>query len=201
MNVHRKEWTVEQENLKQVIEALLFASDSPLAMKEIEELLDGVGRDAIAEAIESLSGDYDSRPNAFKIMRVAGGFQVCTREEYSPWLERLKKSRRSTRLSRAALETGAIIAYKQPVTKVVIEEIRGVDSTATLHTLLERGLVAIKGRAAGVGRPLLYGTTRQFLLHFGLNELDELPRLSELKEILDEKEASVVEDIEELPPQ
>jgi len=198
---HQKEGKVEQEKLKLIIEALLFASDSPLGAREIEELLETVPKDGILKAIEELSVDYDTRPNAFKIMQVAGGFQVCTREEYSHWLEKLKKSRRSTRLSRAALETAAIIAYKQPVTKVVIEEIRGVDSTATLHTLLERGLVTIKGRAPGVGRPLLYGTTRQFLLHFGLNELDELPRLSELKDILDEKEAAVAEENASMPPQ
>jgi segregation and condensation protein B len=192
---------VEQERLKLVIEALLFASDSPLAPRELEELLESVPKGSILKAIEELSQDYDTRPNAFKIMQVAGGFQVCTREEYSSWLEKLKRSRRTTRLSRAALETAAIIAYKQPVTKVVIEEIRGVDSTATLHTLLERGLVTIKGRAPGVGRPLLYGTTRQFLLHFGLNELEELPKLSELKDILDEKEAAGVEENAGMPPQ
>jgi len=185
---------VEQEKLKLVIEALLFASDSPLGVKEMEEVLEAVPREDILAAIEELSGEYDARPNAFRIMRVAGGFQICTREEYSSWLEKLSRSRRSTRLSRAALETAAIIAYKQPVTKVVIEEIRGVDSTATLHTLLERGLVTIKGRAPGVGRPLLYGTTRQFLLHFGLNELEELPKLSELKDILDAKEAGAIEE-------
>jgi len=188
---------VEQEKLKLVIEALLFASDSPLGLKEMEELLETLPRESILGAIDELSKEYDARPNAFRIMQVAGGFQVCTREEYSSWLEKLKRSRRSTRLSRAALETAAIIAYKQPVTKVVIEEIRGVDSTATLHTLLERGLVTIKGRAPSVGRPLLYGTTRQFLLHFGLNELEELPKLSEVKDILDAKEAAVVE---ESPP-
>jgi segregation and condensation protein B len=192
---------VEQEKLKLVIEALLFASDSPLAVRELEELLESVPKGGILKAIEELSQDYDARPNAFKIMQVAGGFQVCTREEYSSWLEKLKRSRRTTRLSRAALETAAIIAYKQPVTKVVIEEIRGVDSTATLHTLLERGLVTIKGRAPSVGRPLLYGTTRQFLLHFGLNELEELPKLSELKDILDEKEAAGVEENAGMPPQ
>jgi segregation and condensation protein B len=192
---------VEQEKLKLVIEALLFASDSPLAAREIEELLEFVPKDSVLKAIEELSQDYDTRPNAFKIMQVAGGFQICTREEFSPWLEKLKRSRRTTRLSRAALETAAIIAYRQPVTKVVIEEIRGVDSTATLHTLLERGLVTIKGRAPGVGRPLLYGTTRQFLLHFGLNELEELPKLSELKDILDEKEASGVEENTNMSPQ
>ncbi|MCX5799904.1 MAG: SMC-Scp complex subunit ScpB [Candidatus Eisenbacteria bacterium] len=192
---------MEQEKLRLVIEALLFASDSPLAVKEMQELLESVPKDSILKAVEELSRDYDTKPNAVKIMQVAGGFQVCTREEYSPWLEKLKRSRRSTRLSRAALETAAIIAYKQPVTKAVIEEIRGVDSTGTLHTLLERGLVTIKGRAPGAGRPLLYGTTRQFLLHFGLNELDELPKLSELKEILDEKESAGAEENAGTEPQ
>jgi len=185
---------VEHDRLRLIVEALLFASDSPLGVGEIGELVEGVTGESVLRVIQELRQKYDDGPYAFRIVQVAGGFQFCSKEEYSAWLEKLRKSRRRARLSRAALETSAIIAYKQPVTKACIEEIRGVDSTATLHTLLERGLVTIKGRARGVGRPLLYGTTRQFLIHFGLNELEELPKLSELKEILDQKEATDVEE-------
>lgn len=185
---------MEHDRLRLIVEALLFASDSPLGVGEIGELVEGVTGESVLRVIQELRQKYDDGPYAFRIVQVAGGFQFCSKEEYSAWLEKLRKSRRRARLSRAALETSAIIAYKQPVTKACIEEIRGVDSTATLHTLLERGLVTIKGRARGVGRPLLYGTTRQFLIHFGLNELEELPKLSELKEILDQKEATDVEE-------
>jgi segregation and condensation protein B len=185
---------LERERLKLVIEALLFASDSPLSVGEIGELVGGVTSEDMLSAIDELRREYADGPRAFEIVQVAGGFQFCTREEYSDWLERLRISRRRARLSRAALETSAIIAYKQPVTKASIEEIRGVDSTATLHTLLERGLVTIRGRARSVGRPLLYGTTRKFLMHFGLNELSELPKLSELKDILDQREIAETED-------
>ncbi|MFH0778297.1 MAG: SMC-Scp complex subunit ScpB [Candidatus Eisenbacteria bacterium] len=185
---------MEDRNLRLIIEALLFAAESPLTLAEIEEVVEGVQREEILREIGELAQEYERTPHAMKVLQVAGGFQVCTREEFSPWLEKFKRSKRRVRLSKAALETAAIAAYKQPVTKALIEEIRGVDSTGTLHTLLERGLVTIRGRAKGPGRPLLYGTTRQFLLHFGLDELDELPRLSELQEILDEKEALELEE-------
>lgn len=192
---------MELSDLKAVVEALLFATDSPLDVGEIVELVEGAKREEVLLAIEEVSREYDTHPHAFRLMRVAGGYQICTREEHSLWLERLRRTKRKARLSRASLETGAIVAYKQPVTKLEIENIRGVDSSATLHTLLERGLVTIRGRAKGPGRPLLYGTTRQFLIHFGLNELEELPKLSELKEILDEREAAGIEEDGGLPPE
>ncbi len=190
---------MERSELRFVVEAMLFAAESPLTVGDVLELVEGVTREDVTEALAELSREYDALPHAFKLMHVAGGYQICTREEYSFWLDRLKHAKRKARLSRAALETAAIVAYKQPVTKLEVESIRGVDSGATLHTLLERGLVTIRGRAKGPGRALLYGTTRQFLLHFGLNELDELPKLSELKEILDEREAAGVEDDGGLP--
>ncbi len=190
---------MERSELRFVVEAMLFAAESPLTVGDVLELVEEVTREDVTEALAELSHEYDALPHAFKLMHVAGGYQICTREEYSFWLDRLKHAKRKARLSRAALETAAILAYKQPVTKLEVESIRGVDSGATLHTLLERGLVTIRGRAKGPGRALLYGTTRQFLLHFGLNELDELPKLSELKEILDEREAAGVEDDGGLP--
>ena len=192
---------MERSELKFVVEAMLFAAESPLSVGDVMELVDGVTREDVEEAVAELSREYDTVPHAFKLIHVAGGHQMCTREEYSFWLDRLKHAKRKARLSRAALETAAIVAYKQPVTKLEVENIRGVDSGATLHTLLERDLATIRGRGKGPGRPLLYGTTRQFLVHFGLNELDELPKLSELKEILDEREAAGVEDDGGLPPE
>ena len=169
---------------KAVIEALLFASDAPLTPEKIREVVGDVGEAEIREAIESLRTDYRAGARAFDIFELEGGFQVLSRPEFASWVERLFVERRKARLSRPALETLAIIAYKQPIVKAEIEMIRGVSTDGVIRTLLERNLITITGRAEGVGRPLLYGTTREFLNYFGLNDLTDLPKIEELRELL-----------------
>jgi segregation and condensation protein B len=169
---------------KAVIEALLFASDAPLSPSRIREVVGEMGDDEIREAIDGLRADYRAGSRAFDVFEIEGGYQVLSRPEFASWVERLFVERRKTRLSRPALETLAIIAYKQPIVKAEIEMIRGVSSDGVVRTLLERNLITITGRAEGVGRPLLYGTTREFLNYFGLNDLIDLPKIEELRELL-----------------
>jgi segregation and condensation protein B len=169
---------------KGIVEALLFASDSPLSPDRLREVVGDVTDDEIAEIIESLRADYRETGRAFDIFRLEGGYQVLSRGEYAEWVEQLFVERRKAKLSRASLETLAIIAYKQPIVKTEIEMIRGVNADGVIRTLMERNLVTITGRAEGVGRPLLYGTTEQFLNYFGLNELTDLPKMEEIRELL-----------------
>ena len=169
---------------KAVIEALLFASDAPLSPSRIREVVGEMGDDEIREAIDGLRADYRAGSRAFDVFEIEGGYQVLSRPEFASWVERLFVERRKTRLSRPALETLAIIAYKQPIVKAEIEMIRGVSTDGVVRTLLERNLITITGRAEGVGRPLLYGTTREFLNYFGLNDLVDLPKIEELRELL-----------------
>jgi segregation and condensation protein B len=130
--------------------------------------------------LESLGLGYDARPSGFKLVRLGNGYQVVTRERYAPWVKEMLAGRQKTRLSRAALETAAVVAYKQPITRLEVERIRGVDAGGVLNTLLERSLIMIKGRDPGPGRPLLYGTTQTFLDYFGLEKLNDLPRMEEI---------------------
>jgi segregation and condensation protein B len=169
---------------KGIVEALLFASDSPLSPDRLREVVGDVNDDELAEIIESLRADYAESGRAFDIFRLEGGYQVLSRAEYAEWVEQLFVERRKAKLSRASLETLAIIAYKQPIVKTEIEMIRGVNADGVIRTLMERNLVTITGRAEGVGRPLLYGTTETFLNYFGLNELTDLPKMEEIRELL-----------------
>jgi segregation and condensation protein B len=174
-------------NTTQIIEALLFASDAPLSAEDLargEEELDVGGVEA---AVEALRAEYDARGRAFQVYRIAGGYQLLTRPEYSPHLERFETVPTSARLSGAALEVLAIIAYRQPIGRSEIEEIRGVGSSHVLRSLQEVGLIEVVGRGEGLGRPLLYGTTPRFLEHFGFGSLDELPRPDELPVVLTER--------------
>jgi segregation and condensation protein B len=169
---------------KGIVEALLFASDSPLSPDRLREVVGDMNDDELAEIIESLRADYAESGRAFDIFRLEGGYQVLSRAEYAEWVEQLFVERRKAKLSRASLETLAIIAYKQPIVKTEIEMIRGVNADGVIRTLMERNLVTITGRAEGVGRPLLYGTTETFLNYFGLNELTDLPKMEEIRELL-----------------
>jgi segregation and condensation protein B len=181
--------------LKAALEALLFSSDEPLSLALLAESLDA-GPDAVAEALRELDADYRSRDAGVELREIAGGHLLVTAPEHSEWVGRLLRGRKRVRLSRAALETMAIIAYKQPVTKVEIEAIRGVDSGAVLATLLERNLITIRGRSKVVGRPLLYGTTPEFLDYFGLRDLNELPRPEELRALVAAREPEQLDLIE-----
>ena len=173
---------------KQVLEALLFASDAPVALATLVEVLDGPSTEEVTEILGELKREYDSTERGVALSEIAGGYQILSRKECAPWIERMLRSRRKTRLSRAGLETLAIVAYKQPITKTEIDSIRGVDSSGSLHTLLERNLVLIRGRSKAVGRPLLYGSTPEFLSYMGVNDLDDLPELKELGSVLEERE-------------
>ncbi len=182
---------MDEVELQRVVEALIFASDSPLSAKKIAQIVH-ISEKKVLEIVESLKRAYQD--HAFDLIQVAGGFQLVTRSDYFDWIRQLFKSRSRNRLSQAALEALAVIAYKQPVSRVEVEQIRGVNSDGVIGTLLERNLITIKGRADAVGRPLLYGTTEEFLRYFGLNDLSDLPRESEIEALLKEKQALEEED-------
>jgi segregation and condensation protein B len=179
-------------HLRSAVEALLFSSDQPLTLSLLADALESPP-DAVSEALLELGRDYEGRETGVELREMAGGWIVTTKAEQHEWVARMLRGKRRMRLSRAALETLAIIAYKQPVTKSEIEAIRGVDSSGTLATLLERSLVTIKGRSTVVGRPLLYGSTPDFLNYFGLRDLAELPRPEELRALVAAREPEQME--------
>jgi segregation and condensation protein B len=168
---------------KAALEALLFATTEPLSVSRLARILEGVPISEIRSLLLELQGEYDARPGGLQIAEVAGGFQMATRPQYAPWLYKMKPSKRRAPLSQATLETLAIIAYKQPITRAEIEAIRGVDSSATLHTLLELGLVEVGGKREVPGRPQVYVTTQFFLKSFGLKSLGDLPSVQELRKM------------------
>ncbi len=171
-----------------IIEALLFASDAPLSSQKISSLLEGAAAHEVETAIDELNQKYQQEDRSFSIRKVAGGFQMYTLPDYGPWVEKLLAFRQTRNLSPAALEALAVIAYKQPVVKSEIEHVRGVESSWVIRGLLEKNLVTIKGRKKSLGRPLLYGTTTEFLSYFGLGSINDLPKMEELEELMKEKE-------------
>jgi segregation and condensation protein B len=173
--------------VRAVIEALVFASPQPITPREIARVLQGVPRELWQAELAALVADYARDERGLQVVEVAGGHQITTRPEYNDWVRELLDPRTPTRLSIQALETLAVIAYKQPVTLPEIIELRGVKSGGVVKTLLEKRLIRITGRKEVVGRPILYGTTKQFLLHFGLKSLDELPKIEEFAEVLGEE--------------
>lgn len=168
-------------NIEKVVEALLFSSDKPLALNRIQETLDGVDAGQIKEALEKLNEYYRSNDRSFEVAEIAGGYQLVTKKEYSVWLSKMYKKVRD-KIRGASMETLAIIVYKQPVTKAEIEAIRGVNVDGVLKTLIDKDLVKIKGRKDSPGRPIIYGTTEEFLIRFGLKDLKSLPPLKEFTE-------------------
>lgn len=169
----------------QVVEALLFASEEPISAKKIREIIPEAGTEGnIKKVLNKIDEKYASQKSPYKIIELAGGFQIVTREEFSPWIAKLYKSRVQQKLTRKGLETLAIIAYKQPITKVEVEKIRGVNSDGVVRTLVERNLITVTGREKAPGNPLLYGTTPYFLEYFGLNDISHLPKLKEIDELL-----------------
>ena len=171
------------DELKPIIEALIFASPDPLPLKTLFRLLDGEPPEDVERALDALQADYDAR-GGLQMVQVAGGYQICTRPEFHEWVRRLFHEHSKQRLSVQALETLAVIAYKQPITGPEIAEIRGVNTSAVVGTLLERQLVKVVGRRPVVGRPFLYATTREFLNRFGLSDLGDLPKVEEMAEAL-----------------
>jgi segregation and condensation protein B len=174
-------------NAAQIVEAVLFASDAPLQAEEIAQADGALDEDLVEEAVQELNAVYSESERAFEIRELGGGYQLLTRSEFAPYLERFDTVPKPSRLSVPALETLAIIAYRQPIGRVEMEYVRGVGSAGVIRTLSDRGLIDIVGRAEGLGRPLLYGTTQHFLEHFGLKSLGALPRPDELPVILREK--------------
>ena len=174
---------MEQEQAKRIIEALLFTSERPLSLTQIKETLEEVDVQAIKKVISQLQSEYRDSERSFNITAVAGGYQISTDPVYAPWLKKLYRTSRTEKLSHPALETLAIIAYRQPITRQVVEDIRGVNVDGVLRTVLEKSLVRINGRKKIPGRPFLYSTTRQFLEFFGLQSLEDLPKLEEFEDI------------------
>ncbi len=170
--------------LTQMIEALLFASDAPLAASDICRVDERLDEDTVTAVIDELRAEYDRDERSFQIYEIAGGFQLLTRPEFASVLERYDTVPQPARLSGPALEVLAIIVYRQPIGRAEIEDIRGVQSSAVLRTLQDRELIEAVGRSEGLGRPLLYGTTRKFLEHFGFRSLEDLPRSDELPVVL-----------------
>src|SRR5687767_11620454 len=170
---------VVSAEVKAVVEALIFASPEPITPKMLFRLLAEEPKEDVTAAIQALKADYDSRPG-LQLVEVAGGYQIVTRPELHEWVRRLFHERSSQKLTVQGLETLAVIAYKQPVTALEISEIRGVNTSGVLATLLERHLIKIVGRKNVVGRPFLYATTKEFLIRFGLNELDDLPKVEDM---------------------
>jgi segregation and condensation protein B len=171
------------DDLKPIIEALIFASPEPLTPKTLFKLLDAEPKEDVEAALAALKADYD-RPGGLQMVEVAGGYQIVTRPELHEWVRRLFHERTTQKLSVQALETLAVIAYRQPITAPEIAEIRGVNTSGVLGTLIERRLIKIVGRKQVVGRPFMYATTREFLDRFGLNDLSDLPKVEDMADVL-----------------
>jgi segregation and condensation protein B len=165
--------------LKAIVEALVFASPEPLTPKMLFKLLSDEPKEDVLEAVAGLQQDYAQR-GGLHLAEVAGGYQITTRPEFHDWVRRLFHERTTSKLSVQSLETLAVIAYKQPITAAEIGEIRGVNTSGVLSTLMERHLIKIVGRKNVIGRPFLYGTTKEFLIRFGLKDLNDLPRVEDM---------------------
>lgn len=171
-----------RQQVKRIIEALLFSSCTPIAFNKIREVTDSVALlrpKVLREILEELQYDYISQQRAFRLEEIAQGFILRTCEEYAPYIELMQRNKRSEKLSQASAEVLAIIAYKQPITRPHIDAIRGVDSSGTVQNLLERQLIEPLGKLEAPGRPMLYGITKEFLLHFGLRDLKDLPNMTQ----------------------
>lgn len=175
--------TATREELKPVIEALLFVADEPLPFKQLCKVLGEVPEEDVQAALDELVADYEARNSGLDIREIAGGWRLSTRPQNHEFIRKYLKSRPSARLSLPALETLAVIAYKQPITIPEILEIRGVSSSSAIKTLLEKRLIVTKGRKDTVGKPMLYGTSKEFLIQFGLKDLNELPSFEDFEDL------------------
>ncbi|MCS6265827.1 MAG: SMC-Scp complex subunit ScpB [Nitrospira sp.] len=175
--------------LKGILEALLFVTAEPIPVTRFLALLGAVTKQDVDQALASLAQDYEQEGRGLQLAEVAGGYRIVTKAEFAPWLKRLEKVKSPSKLSRSALESLAIIAYKQPIVRAEVEQIRGVETSGVIRTLLERKLVRIVGRKEEPGRPIMYGTTKFFLEHFGLRDLSQLPPLREFKELGESEQA------------
>jgi segregation and condensation protein B len=181
--------TIDARELKAILEAVLFVSPEPVPVARLVSILGTVSKAEVVQALGILTHDLDQDGRGIQLVQVAGGYRLVTKQEYGPWLKRMDKAKAAQKLSRSALESLAIIAYKQPLVRSEIEEIRGVETSGVLRTLCERKLVRIVGRKDVPGRPIMYGTTKFFLEHFGLQDLSQLPPLREFKELGESEQA------------
>ena len=179
------ECTLDEQEIKGILEAVLFVAHDPLTLDRLTAVVEGPPKAVVSETLKILQKEYEQEGRGLRLAEVAGGYQLVTRPEYAPYIKRLNKSKSITKLSRSALETLAIISYKQPIIRAEIEKIRGVETSGVLRTLLDQKLVRIVGRQEVPGRPILYGTSKQFLQRFGLKDLRDLPPLKEFQALGD----------------
>ncbi len=170
---------------KKIIEALLFASAKPITAAEIRKVIKSMTVKEIESIVAELKAEYEKDNRSFEIVEIAGGYEIATKKEFAAWIFKIELQKKAKQVTQSALETLAILAYKQPITRAEIEEIRGVDVSGVMNTLVERNLVKIVGKKEVAGRPFLYGTTDKFLEHFGLKALTELPNIEEIKTIVE----------------
>jgi segregation and condensation protein B len=189
VSVDRPDDDLEGRELAAVLEALLFVSPEPVSVSRLATAVGNVSKVEIEQALLRLERDLSQEGRGIQLVKLAGGYRLVTKADYAPWLKRLDKAKAAQKLSRSALESLAIIAYKQPLVRAEIEEIRGVETSGVLRTLLERKLVRIVGRKEVPGRPIMYGTTKFFLEHFGLQDITQLPPLREFKELGEAEQA------------
>ena len=180
---------IDARELKAILEAILFVSPEPVPVARLISIVGTVSKAEVVQALEILRHDLEQQGRGIQLVQVAGGYRLVTKQEYGLWLKRMEKAKAVQKLSRSALESLAIIAYKQPLVRAEIEEIRGVETSGVLRTLCERKLVRIVGRKDVPGRPIMYGTTKFFLEHFGLQDLSQLPPLREFKELGESEQA------------
>jgi segregation and condensation protein B len=180
---------IDARELKAILEAVLFVSPEPVPVARLMSIVGTVSKAEVVQALGILTHELDQQGRGIQLVQVAGGYRLVTKQEYGPWLKRMDKAKAAQKLSRSALESLAIIAYKQPLVRAEIEEIRGVETSGVLRTLCERKLVRIVGRKDVPGRPIMYGTTKFFLEHFGLQDLSQLPPLREFKELGESEQA------------
>ena len=186
---------MEREELKSIVENVLLAADQPINASELSKIfLDGTDKNQLQSILDELKEEYNSRN--LQIMEVAGGYQLCTRHEYNDWIRKYLKLDRSSRLSQPSLDTLSIIAYKQPLTRQEVDDIRGVDSSGVLKTLLEKKVIGPAGRKKVPGRPIMYRTTQKFLEYFGLKDLSDLPTLEDLREEMEGEDPPLQTQIE-----
>jgi segregation and condensation protein B len=184
---------MDNDNLDNIVLALLFSAEEPLSLRKMAGILDGVAASDLKNSVERWAKKLDDESWSIVLEKVAGGYQLSSRTQYAPYIARLYSGRRKLRLSKAALETLAIISYKQPITRAEVENVRGVGCGGVIGNLLERSLIRIAGKAKVLGAPFLYGTTQEFLEYLGLNSLKDLPSLEELEAILEREESAVAE--------
>ncbi len=181
----REEDLQDPKKAKQVVEALIFASSKPLTPAEIRKVTKVLTVGQIEKIVAELKEDYQKSERCFELLEIAGGYELSTRREFAPWILKIELQRKARQATQSALETLAILAYKQPLTRAEIEALRGVDTSGVLNTLMEKNFIKIVGKKEVPGRPFMYGTTEKFLEHFGLKELRDLPSIDEIRQMVD----------------